>query len=181
MARILKIIICVVLVGLAALAAFAAVTPPHYQISRSIRIHAGAEQLFPFINNSKKSNEWMPWAESDPSVKMTFSGPDEGVGSVSSWNSTGHMGDGRAEVIESVPNQKVVTKLTYTKPMAMQQVAEIALQPSEGETVVTWSVSGESPLLARMICIVLNMDKMVGSEFEKGLSKLKRIVEAAPN
>ena len=163
---------------IALLLVYAAVQPSEYFIARETVVKAPAEAIFPHINNSKKANDWMPWAASDPAIKMSFSGPDEGVGSTSSWDSTGQMGQGQAAVTESVPNQKVVTQLTYKKPMEMSQVAEMTLTPASEGTVVRWSVKGHNNFIGRLMCVFMDMDKMVGGEFEKGLAKLKTTVEA---
>lgn len=158
--------------------AYVGMKPSNCIISREIVIQATPEVLFPYINNSKKMNAWMPWQESDPQVKMQYSGPEEGVGSKSSWESPGKMGVGNAVVIESVPNQSVKTQLTYTKPMEMVQLAEVTLTPVEGGTQVKWSVDGHNGFLFRLIGVILNVEKTVGGEFEKGLLNLKHQVES---
>lgn len=147
-------------------------------ISREIVIKATPEILFPYINNSKKMNDWMPWQDSDPSVKILYSGPDEGVGSKSSWDSLGKMGTGTAVIVESSLNKTVKTQLSYTKPMEMVQLAEVSLTPVDGGTKVKWSVDGHNGFIFRLMGIIMNVEKMVGGEFEKGLSKLKNSAEA---
>ncbi len=167
----------VVIVGL--LLAYIAGQSEDFTVSRELLIKTTPEIIFPYINNSQKSNEWMPWQESDPNAKMIYSGPDEGVGSTTTWDSTGNMGTGKAEVVESIPNQRVRTQLSYTKPMNMEQLAEITLTPSAQGTMVKWSVTGKNSFVGRIFCFFFNMDKMVGGEFEKGLNKLKGKVEEA--
>ncbi|OQW55038.1 MAG: hypothetical protein A4S09_17050 [Proteobacteria bacterium SG_bin7] len=155
---------------------FAAVKSPEMNVSREIVISAAPEALFPYINSAKKSYDWMPWAESDPSVEIKYSGPDEGVGATSSWKGK-EMGVGTSEVVESVANQVVKTKLTYTEPFAMSQLAEVSLTPISGGTLVKWSVSGHSNYFFRLMGIFVNCDDMIGKEFEKGLNKLKTLTE----
>ena len=156
---------------------YAALQPAEFVIAREISIKATPEAIFPHINNSKKMNDWMPWKDSDPTAQMEPFGPEEGVGSGSKWDSPGQMGTGQAVVIESVANQVVKTQLTYTKPMEMSQLAEVLLTPNGEMTTVRWSVTGKNSFMGRLMCVFMNMDKMVGKEFEKGLSNLKRIVE----
>jgi len=165
----------IVLVGV--LFTYAALRPAQMLISREMLINASPEALFPYINNSKKAYEWMPWQESDPDAKIVYSGPDEGLGSKSSWESKGQMGVGEALVVESTANQSVKTQLSYTKPFAMSQLAEISLTPLESATKVKWSVNGHNTFLFRLIGIFMDCDKMVGDQFEKGLLKLKNLVE----
>lgn len=172
-------ILVVAVVALCGFLIYVALKPSACTISREIVIQASPEALFSYINNSKKMNDWMPWQDSDPGVKMQYSGPEEGVGSKSSWDSNGKMGVGNAVVIESIPNKSVKTQLTYTKPMEMSQLAEVTLTPVDGATKVKWSVDGHNGFLFRLMGIIMNVEKMVGGEFEKGLAKLKTVAEAA--
>ncbi|MBY0587044.1 SRPBCC family protein [bacterium] len=156
---------------------YIALESPDYTIVRETTIAATPEKLFPYINNSKLANDWMPWLESDPKTKMTYEGPAEGVGSIAKWDSPGPMGTGSATVIDSLPNEKVVTQLLNKAPMEMSQVAEITLTPGKDGTLVRWSVKGQNNFVGRAVCFFMNMDKMVGGEFEKGLAKLKVMAE----
>lgn len=158
---------------------YVALKPAAQTISRELVIAASPETLFPYINNGRKSNEWMPWTDSDPGCIMQYTGPEEGVGSKSSWDSKGKMGTGNAVVVESILNTSVKTQLTYTKPMEMSQLAEITLTPAPGGTKVKWSVDGHNNFAFRLMGVFMNIDKMVGGEFEKGLVKLKNLVETA--
>jgi uncharacterized protein YndB with AHSA1/START domain len=173
----LKKIIGLLALTIALFMGYVALQSPHYVISREITINASPELLFPYINNSKRANTWMPWQEVDPGVVMSFAGPNEGVGSTSSWNSDGQMGTGKAEVVESIPNSLVKTKLSYEQPMVMSQMAEISLTTTPPGTRVRWSVTGENTFIGRLFCFFMNMDKMVGGQFEKGLTKLKQLAE----
>lgn len=149
----------------------------HMLVTRQMVIASSPENLFPYINNSQKSYEWMPWAEGDPGLEIKYSGPPEGVGAKSSWKGK-EMGVGSSEVVESVINQVVKTKLEYTEPMQMSQLAEISLAPAAGGTLVKWSVSGDYNYFFRLMGIFVDCDKMIGGEFEKGLNKLKSLVES---
>ncbi len=160
----------------AAILVIAAVQSPEMNVSREIEIAATPDILFPFINNSKKSYEWMPWSESDPTVEIKYSGPEAGVGASSSWQGK-EMGVGTAEVVESISNQVVKIKLTYTEPFSMSQLAEVSLTPSSSGTIVKWSVTGQSNYFFRLLGIFVSPDKMIGQEFEKGLKKLKMLTE----
>ena len=157
----------------------AALKPAEYIIKRDVMINAKPESIFPLLNSMKNADTWMPWKESDPQVQNTYSGPEDGIGSVSSWDSPGQMGTGTAEVVGVILNQSVKTKITYTKPMEMSQDSEFILTPKGDSTQMTWVVTGKQPFFGRLIStlILMNMDKYVGGMFEKGLNKLKLIVE----
>ena len=174
----IKKIAIVLSVVLVALVVCAAMKPGEFYIYREVSIKAAPERIFPLINNSKESGRWMPWAEADPLMKMAYSGPESGVGSLSSWESSGRMGVGTCTISESTANQSVKFRLEYHKPFQMNQEAEISIKPNGDQSVVRWSVSGNNPFFCRFMSIFMNMDKMVGASFEKGLAKLKALVES---
>ncbi len=155
----------------------AALKPKNYLISRSIEIHAPAQKIFPYLNNQAMSEKWSPWPEVDPHAKMVYSGIDEGVGAKASWESDGKLGTGSATIVESLANKNIRIKLDYTKPMTMTQNAEYILESKGDSTVVTWQVHGENHFMSRLMCLFMNMDKLVGGMFEKGLNNLKSLVE----
>lgn len=171
-----------ILGGIAALFAvflvFVATRSPHYEISREIAIAAPPEKVFPYLNGSRLADAWMPWKEIDPASRNTFSGPESGVGARTSWEGGKQMGVGSAEITASEANRRVEIKLEYVKPMAMKQVAEYLLRPEGSGSVVVWRVTGKNTFAGRLFCFFVNMDKMVGGSFEKGLANLKRITEA---
>lgn len=151
--------------------------PADYLISRSIAISAPPEKIFPYLNNSKLAEQWAPWIESDPSAKMIYSGPDAGVGSKTNWTEGKELGTGSATIVESTPNERVAIQLEYVEPMTMRQYAEYSVEPADGTTRVTWKVTGQNNFIGRAMCIFMDMDKLVGGMFEKGLSNLKTLVE----
>ncbi|OFZ28305.1 MAG: hypothetical protein A2622_04175 [Bdellovibrionales bacterium RIFCSPHIGHO2_01_FULL_40_29] len=173
-----KILVAVIFL-LVGLIIYAAVLPAAYLIKRDVTINATPEIVYPYLVSTRKADMWMPWKEIDSKVKNTYSGPAEGVGSTSSWESSGQMGVGKAEITEAVPNQSVKVKITYTKPMEMSQNSEFILTPKDSQTTMTWTVTGESPFIARLMCILTfrNMDSYVGGMFEQGLNKLKVMIE----
>jgi hypothetical protein len=173
---VLKISIAV-LALLVVFLAYVAFKSPDYEVSRKITIRARAEKIFPYLNNSKLAEKWGPWLEVDPQAHMTYSGPDEGVGSRSSWQGGKQLGTGSATIVESVPNQRVAIQLEYLKPISMSQYSEYLVEPLGDQSVVTWRVRGKNNFMGRLMCTFMNMDKIVGGMFEKGLLNLKALVE----
>jgi uncharacterized protein YndB with AHSA1/START domain len=166
-----------VLIVVALFLAYVGMKSPDYMITREITIQAPAEKIFRYMNNSKLAEQWGPWLEVDPQAKMVYSGPDEGVGSRTSWDSEGHLGTGSATIVESVPNERVGIRLEYTKPMNMSQDSVYLIQQTGDRSVVTWRVTGKNGFFMRMISVLMNMDKNVGAMFEKGLINLKTLME----
>jgi uncharacterized protein YndB with AHSA1/START domain len=162
---------------LAVFLGYVAAKPSDYVISREIAIHAPPEKIFPYLDSAEAANDWMPWQEIDPKTKMEFTGPARGVGSRASWTSEGQMGVGSATVTEVEPLRRVALKLEYVRPFTMEQDAAYLVRNEGGTSIVTWQVAGKNTFLARLMCTFMNMDKMVGDSFEKGLAKLKRLAE----
>ena len=169
-----------ILLGIAVIvllfAGFVTTRPSHYHMARELAINAPAAKIFPYINSSKLMDSWGPWREVDPSMQMTLSGPEEGVGAVSSWDSKGNMGTGKATIIESVLNDHVSTKIEYTRP-SMTQMSTMSIRSDGKGSIVSWSVDGDKNFIFKAMCIFRSMEKTVGPLFEKGLSNLKAKAE----
>ena len=177
MVKIILIGIAVIGIPASGLLVYAFFKSPEMHVSRELFINATPEAIFPHINDSKKSYQWVTWMDDDPKVVMNYSGPSEGLGSIASWKSNGMMGEGTADIIESVANRSVKTKLSFLKPMELSQLLVVSLSPSTGGTLVRLSLSWNNPFILRLMCIFSDMEKKMGGLFEKALSNLKRIVE----
>ena len=175
----IKIIVTLV-VFIVALLTYVVFKPSEYAISRGIVINAPVAKVFPYINQRTLVNAWNPWFKIDPAAKIATNGPEEGVGSKTSWESGKQLGTGSAVVTEVIPNEKVVYKLDYKKPFESTQDASYILKSQGNQTQVTWRVSGNNTFLPRLMCLFMNMDKMVGETFSKGLADLKNTIENQP-
>ncbi len=175
--RILKRFI-IVFVGLfAILFGGAYFLPSTVIVSRDITIAAGPDKVFPYVNDLKKFQTWSPWAALDPEMKIQFSGPQSGVGQKSNWQSKkSSVGSGDQEITQSIVNKRVATKLDLGDNGTA--IAAWDLSPDGQGTKVVWSFKtelGDNPLMRWM---GLMFDRMVGSDFEAGLARLKMLVEA---
>lgn len=174
---ILKILIGLAIL-VAVLCAVVALQPSDYRVTRSATIAAPPAVVFEQINNLNKSMAWNPWVKLDPNAQFGFEGPAAGVGAVSTWSGNDKMGAGRQTIIESRSNELVRTRLDFIRPFASTAQADFALQAEGAQTVVTWSMYGQNTFVGRAMCLVMNMDKMLGGFFEEGLGKLKSIAES---
>jgi uncharacterized protein YndB with AHSA1/START domain len=155
-----------------------AMQPSTFRISRSATMAAPAAAVFPHVNELKKWQPWSPWMKLDPNAKSTFEGPEGGKGAAMTWAGNNEVGEGKMTIIESKPNELVRFRLDFYKPMAGTSEAEFTFKPEGENTTVTWTMSGTNNFIGRAMCMVMNMDKMVGGEFEKGLASIKTIVDA---
>lgn len=171
-----KILIGVVVV-LGALAAYVAMQPAEFSVSRSATFAAPAPAVFAQVNELRRWKAWSPWAKKDPQAKETYDGPPAGTGSMMAWAGNQEVGEGRMTIVESQPNALVRFKLEFFKPFAATNSAEFAFKEDAGRTAVTWTMRGQNNFIGKAMCLVFDMDKMVGGDFEAGLAGMRAIVE----
>ncbi len=157
-------------------AVFAACNPTPYEVKREIIIDAPVDVVYAELNNFKNFVVWSPWEDMDPNMTNTFEGPDSGVGAKYSWTGNDSVGSGSMEITESVPNQKVVSKLVFTDPWESESVNTWILEETPEGTRAIWTVIGELPWVAFGMGQD-DMDEMMGPTFEDGLGRLKTIAE----
>jgi uncharacterized protein YndB with AHSA1/START domain len=177
MTTVLLAIGALIVAAIAVVLIAAALKPAHFSIQRTLRIDAPADRVFPLINDVHNFIKWSPF-EKDPNMKRTFSGPSAGVGMVYDFDGNRQVGAGRVEVTESVPNSKVVMKLNMDRPFTARNIVTFTLVPVSGGTDVTWQMAGPQPFMAKVMSTVINCDKMVGGEFDKGLASMNAMATA---
>ena len=163
-----------------AFVAIVAMQPSEFRVARQTTIAAPVQAVFTQVNDFQKWRAWSPYDKLDPAMKKTYDGPSAGTGASYSWVGNSNAGEGRATITESRPNELVRIKLDFVKPMAGTAVAAFAFKPDGDRTVVEWSLTGDCNFLSKAVHLFLDMDKMVGGQFEEGLAQLKSVAEAAP-
>lgn len=170
-----------VLVGIAALIVLliiiVAMQPADFAITRSQTMAAPAAEVFGQVNDFHKWEAWSPWAKLDPNMKQTFDGPAAGTGASHSWIGNNKVGEGRMTITESRPTDLVRIKLEFIKPFTATNTAEFIFKPEGNQTHVTWNMTGRNNFMSKAFCMFMNMDKMIGKDFEKGLTSMKAVVE----
>lgn len=172
-----KIIALVLVVTVAAFLVYVATKPTAFRIERTHSITASPEVIFPFINDLHRFNSWNPFAQMDPTLKITYSGPDSGQGAAYTWVGTGKAGAGRMEIAESSPSSRVSMRLTFTKPFTANNMAEFTITADGPTSRVTWAMTGRNTYVQNAMGTLFNMDKMVGSEFDQGLANLAALAQ----
>jgi uncharacterized protein YndB with AHSA1/START domain len=168
------IVAIALLVG--AVLAIAASKPNAFRIQRSTTIKAPAEKIFPHLDDLHAHSAWSPF-EKDPDMKRTHSGAPRGKGAIYEWDGNRQVGSGRIAITDTVPNSKVMLKLDMFRPFTAHNLVEFTLVPNGSGTNVSWAMQGPQPFMAKLMSTFINCDKMVGSQFEEGLAKLKAIAE----
>jgi uncharacterized protein YndB with AHSA1/START domain len=174
MFRILGIVVVVLIVGVLG---FAATRPDSFRVQRTATIKAPPEKVFALINDLKGWKTWSPYEKKDPAMKRTLSGAPTGKGAIYEWEGNKDVGKGRMEIADTTPPSKVVIKLDFIEPFQAHNTAEFSLSGKGETTDVTWAIYGPSPFVTKVLSVFLDMDKMIGHDFEAGLANLKAIAE----
>ena len=175
----LKKILLVLVLLIAAFVVIVAVQPAEFRVTRSTSIAAPPEAVFAQVNDFHRWQAWSPWAKLDPNAKNTFEGPSSGTGAGFTWAGNKEIGEGRMTITESRPTELVRIKLDFVKPFESTCTTEFTLKSEGQQTSLTWSMFGEHSFVEKAFCLFMNMDKMVGGDFEKGLAQIKTISETA--
>ena len=154
--------------------------PSEFRVARSATIAAPAPAVFAQVNDFRKWGAWSPYDKLDPAMRRTYEGPAAGTGASYAWAGNADAGEGRATITESRPNELVRIRLDFVKPFASTAIAQFAFKPDGERTTVEWSLAGKNNFVAKAVHLFLNMDRMVGGQFEDGLAQLKSVAEKAP-
>jgi uncharacterized protein YndB with AHSA1/START domain len=170
----MKLLAVALLVSVAALAAMVLSRPDTFHIERSTRIAAPAEVVFSSVNDFHRWAAWSPWDKLDPKMKKTFGGSPEGAGAFCTWAGNDQVGEGRMSIIESLPPQKIVIRLDFTKPWQASNTTSFQFV-SEGPqaTRAVWAMDGRNNFGGKVLSLFMNVDRAVGQDFETGLAALK--------
>jgi uncharacterized protein YndB with AHSA1/START domain len=173
----LKVILIILALAIAAALIYAASKPDTFRVERSIVIKAPPEKIFPFISDLHQWEPWSPWEKMDPALKRFYSGSNSGVGAIYEWQGNSDVGHGRMEITEVTAPSKVLLKLHFIKPFEARNTVEFVLGKVGDGTLVTQAMYGPSPFISKLMSLAFSMDKMVGTKYEEGLGHLKSLAE----
>jgi hypothetical protein len=154
-----------------------AMQPSSFSVERSAVIEAPPGIVIAHIQDLRAMDAWSPWAKMDPQMKISYDGPESGVGASSSWEGP-QMGKGLLTVTEVKPDREVEMQLDMLSPMAASNRILFSLSPLGAATEVTWRMEGERNFVAKALSLVMSMDEMVGVPFQNGLAALKAVAES---
>ncbi|MGO1001191.1 SRPBCC family protein [Lysobacter sp. CA196] len=174
-----KIILLVIAAVLVVFAIVVALQPSNFRITRSIVINAPPAAAFTQVEDFRRWTAWSPYEKLDPNLQRSYLGPAV-EGAIYDWVGDNNAGEGCATILESRPGERVRIELAFRKPFQAINLAEFAFRPVGDQTEVTWSMSGERNFLFKAFGLFMNMDKIVGAQFEDGLRQLKAVAESQP-
>ncbi|UJR82817.1 SRPBCC family protein [Sandaracinus amylolyticus] len=160
--------------GVAAVLALASRKPSSFRVERKKLIAARPDAIFPKLDDFRRWTEWSPWEKLDPELQRTYGGSDRGVGASYAWKGNNKAGEGRMEIVESKPSERLALKLEFIKPFPATNTTIFTLTPSGEGTEVSWTMEGENTFMGKVFSVFTDMDQMIGKDFEQGLENLER-------
>lgn len=177
MFEIIAIIAVVLAIAVAIVLILAAAKPNTFSVQRETTVKAPPERIFPLINDFHQWVTWSPYEHKDPAMRRNYSGAASGKGAVYAWDGNKNVGAGRMEILDSSVPAKIIIKLDFLKPFEGHNTAEFTMLPQGDVTTLTWLMHGPAPCMSRVMQVFMNMDHMIGKDFEVGLANLKKFTE----
>jgi uncharacterized protein YndB with AHSA1/START domain len=172
----IKIIIAIVVV-VAVILIYASTKPDTFRVERSATFKATPEKVFAQINDFHNWPAWSTWERMDPNMQKTHSGAASGVGAKYAWQGNNKVGQGDMEITETIPNSKVMVNLNFLKPMEAHNIGEFTITPEGEGARLNWAMYGPAPFMTKLFGVFVNMDKMIGKDFEDSMNNLRTVVE----
>ena len=148
-----------------------------YSLERSVDVDADPAAVHARIDDFREWRTWSPWEEQDPGMRRDYSGPASGVGACYRWDGNRRAGRGEMPMTACEP-RRVAIQLRFDRPLPALNEVEFLLTPLDADrTQVTWVMSGRLTASMRLMKAVGVVDKGLGRQFERGLRRLKALVE----
>jgi polyketide cyclase/dehydrase/lipid transport protein len=148
-----------------------------YTVERSLTINAAAEHIYDQIADFHRWTRWSPWEDLDPALERGYFGAESGIGAVYAWSGNRKAGQGRMEITDASRPSAVQVDLLFEKPFKARNTLVFTIVAGGSQSRVTWSMTGRKTVMTKVMGIFRSMDKMIGPDFEKGLSRLKATTE----
>jgi uncharacterized protein YndB with AHSA1/START domain len=177
MFEIIAVVAVVLAIAIAVVLILAASKPDKFSVQRATTVKAPAEKIFPLINDFHQWGSWSPYEHKDPAMKRSFSGAESGKGAVYAWDGNKNVGSGRMEILDASAPSKIRIKLDFFTPFEGHNTAEFTMLPQGDATSLTWLMHGPAPFMSKLMQVFMNMDSMIGKDFEIGLANLKGLAE----
>lgn len=174
----IKKILLGLVVALLALVGFIASRPSAFTVQRTLTMKSKPEYVFPFVNSLYRWADWSPWNHLDPAMRRTYEGPVLGVGSLYTWSGNDQVGEGRMTIEESRKDELVRVKLEFIRPFPSTATSTVSIKPVSEGVSVTWAMEGRHGFLGKAAALFMDMDAMLGKDFEAGLANLRVVAEA---
>jgi hypothetical protein len=170
----ISLVLAVVIVGFVAVVAS---RPSTYRVERSLTMAAPVDIPHGLVNDFHRWQLWSPWDALDPKMAKTFDGPFAGTGAIYSWSGNDQVGKGKMTILESKQYDSIRIQLEFIEPWASTNTTFFTFQPVPEGVQVTWAMEGTNNFVGKAFSLFMDMDGMIGKDFEKGLASIKTLAE----
>ena len=146
---------------------------------REITINKSKAEVYDYIKYLKNQNAYSKWATMDPNMRTSYKGTDATVGFVSAWESEkDDVGKGEQEIKAIKEGERIDYELRFLEPMESKAGAYMITEATgETQTKVRWGFDGRINYPFNIMRLFMNMEEMIGDDFETGLQRLKANLE----
>jgi hypothetical protein len=169
----LKKILLAILLLVVAFAGYVATRPGTFRITRTAVVAAPPSEVFPRLSDFRRWEAWSPWAKLDPAMKVDYPGTQGQPGGGYHWVGNDKVGEGRMTLTSVEPDRALAIRLEFIKPWAQVNATTFDLAPEGAGTRVTWTMTGDLDFVGKLFAVFMNMDRVIGADFEKGLARLR--------
>jgi len=177
MLKAVAIIAVVLAIGIAGVLVVALTKPDMFRVERSLALKAPAEAVYPLVADFHFWTNWSPYEGRDPAMKRIYGGTAAGKGATYAWDGNNNVGAGHMEILEANASSKLRIKLDFERPFEGHNTAEFTFVPQGDATLVTWAMYGPASFMSKVMQVFVNMDNMIGKDFEAGLASLRKLTE----
>jgi Polyketide cyclase / dehydrase and lipid transport len=176
--KIFKRILFFLLFVVAAALVVALFVSKDFNVEKEITINKPKQQVFDYVKYLKNQSNYSVWAKMDPNMKSTFTGTDGTVGFVNSWDGNKDVGTGSQTITAITEGQSLETDLKFIKPWESTAKAYMTTSAvNDSTTKVIWGFKSKMAYPMNITKLFMNMDKMVGDDYQNGLNNLKAVLE----
>lgn len=173
----LKKISIVVVALVILLVALVTSRPSTFEVERAGYVGATPDAVYAQLTDFNRWGSWSPWEKLDPAMKRTVTGTPGTVGHGYSWEGNAKAGEGSMTIAALTPPERVVIRLDFVKPWKATDTVSFDVRPEGSGSRVIWTMKGRHSLVTKAFAIFMNMDEMVGKDFEQGLANLRTVTE----
>ncbi|HEV9038556.1 MAG TPA: SRPBCC family protein [Puia sp.] len=149
----------------------------HYE--QSVLIQAPADKVWGQISTLRAINQWSPWMDRDPHIKLSYTDKDGAPGAGFSWDSpVKNVGAGSQTILKVADRSEVSTRVDFFRPFKGTGLANFRMSCENAGVRVTWSMKSSLPYPMNIVKVFGGIRRNMGRDFTKGLNKLKSLCES---
>lgn len=179
MKKVLKIIGVILLLVIAFILIAGLFISKSYHYEKTITINAPKDKVWSLVNNFHGQDKWSPWKDGDPNIHISYEGQDGTEGAMYKWKGNKEVGSGEQTLTKLEPMSRVNSHVHFIEPFDGEAETFITLDDADNNsTKVTWGFDTKYTYPMNTMLLFMNMDKMMGDQYTKGLNRLKNLAEA---